>query len=98
VVVVVAFGIKVALIQSLAAVVVAAAAQIKTAIDLEYGAATELLDRVFRVALVCDTIEKAIMLMHQVAVAVQADQAFTAWIPIMMALQRTVVRVLPVTL
>jgi hypothetical protein len=45
VVVVVAFGIKVALIQSLAAVVAAAAAQIKTAIDLEYGAAKELMDR-----------------------------------------------------
>ena len=95
--VVVVYGIKALVIQSQVAVAEAAAAPIKTAIDLEYGVAKESMDRVFRVDRVCDTIEKAIMPMHQVVEAAQVALGITVWIPIMMELQQTVARVLPVT-
>ena len=93
-----AYGIKAALIQSQVAVAAAAAAQIKTAIDLEYGVAKESMDRVFRVDRVCDTIEKAIMLTLAVVEVAQVVQVITAWIVTMMELQQTAARVLPVTL
>jgi hypothetical protein len=93
-VVVVAYGIKEALNQSQAAVVAEEAAQIKTQIDLEYGAVKVLPARDSQVVRDYDTIEKAIMLTPAAEVAEQAALACTAWTLIMMELQQTVAQVL----